>query len=56
MYSPPQHVTRKFLRFASRQPPGYLSSWPLFALSHHLLVWIAAEREDPGRRFTHLRG
>lgn len=30
---------------------GYLSSWPLFALSHHLLVWLAAELVYPGARF-----
>lgn len=23
---------------------GFLSSWPLFTLTHHMLVWIAAER------------
>ncbi|CAA0822083.1 Mitovirus RNA-dependent RNA polymerase, partial [Striga hermonthica] len=32
-------------------PLGYYASWPLFAFSHHLLVWIAAERVYPGLRF-----
>lgn len=26
-------------------------SWPLFKLSHHMVVWLAAERLYPGRRF-----
>lgn len=26
-------------------------SWPLFTLSHHMVVWLAAERLYPGRRF-----
>ena len=25
------------------QPLGYYTSWPLFALSHHVVVWVAAE-------------
>ncbi|KAI5567024.1 hypothetical protein BDE02_13G061400 [Populus trichocarpa] len=25
--------------------------WPLFTLSHHMVVWLAAERLYPGRRF-----
>lgn len=28
-----------------------LKSWPLFALSHHLVVWYSAERVWPGRVF-----
>ncbi|KAL6956235.1 hypothetical protein U1Q18_041273 [Sarracenia purpurea var. burkii] len=28
----------QFVRFRSGQPLGFLSSWPLFALSHHFLV------------------
>lgn len=38
--------------FCCGQPLGYYSSWPLFALTHHLLVWYAAEQVYPGRRFT----
>lgn len=30
--------------FTKGQPLGFLSSWPLFTLTHHMLVWIAAER------------
>lgn len=35
----------------SGQPLGYYSSWPLFALSHHVLVWYAAEQCYPGQVF-----
>lgn len=34
------------------QPLGYYSSWPLFSLSHHILVWYAAEQVDPGEYFN----
>lgn len=37
--------------FVSGQPLGYYSSWPLFALSHHILVWWCAEQVYPGVRF-----
>lgn len=30
---------------------GYYSSWPLFALTHHVIVWAAAEQVYPGRVF-----
>ena len=30
---------------------GYYSSWPLFALSHHVVLWWIAEQIYPGRRF-----
>lgn len=33
------------------QPLGYYGSWPLFAFSHHLLVWWAAEQVRPGIKF-----
>lgn len=26
---------------------------PLFALSHHLIIWWAAEKEMPGKKFRH---
>lgn len=29
--------------FVAGQPLGYYSSWALFALSHHYVVWLAAE-------------
>lgn len=39
--------------FVRGQPLGYYSSWPLFTLSHHVLVWVAAERYfQDERRFT----
>lgn len=38
--------------FVAGQPLGYLSSWPLFALSHHIVVWWAAEQVHPGVLFT----
>lgn len=31
---------------------GYHASWPLFAFSHHIIVWFAAEQVYPGERFT----
>lgn len=34
------------------QPLRYYSSWPLFALSHHFLVWWCAEKVYPGVHFT----
>ncbi|XP_028059367.1 uncharacterized protein LOC114263071 [Camellia sinensis] len=40
------------LSFICGQPLGYYSSWPLFALSHHFVVWYCAERVRPGRHFT----
>lgn len=45
----------QFVRFRSGQPLGFLSSWPLFvrfALSHHFLVWLAADEVYPERKFT----
>lgn len=32
------------MTFTKGQPLGFLSFWPLFTLTHHMLVWIAAER------------
>ncbi|KAK4839043.1 hypothetical protein QYF36_018578 [Acer negundo] len=31
------------ISFVAGQPLGYHASWPLFALSHHILVWHCAE-------------
>jgi len=42
---------RSGVSFITGQPLGFLSSWPLFALSHHLIVWAAAELVNPGVRF-----
>ncbi|KAK2658106.1 hypothetical protein Ddye_011158 [Dipteronia dyeriana] len=36
-----------FVRFRTGQPLGYLSSLPLFALSHHFVVGLAADRVYP---------
>lgn len=33
--------------FICGNPLGYCSSWPLFALSHHFMVWLAADRAYP---------
>ncbi|CAK9143602.1 unnamed protein product [Ilex paraguariensis] len=30
---------------------GYYSSWPVFTLTHHALVWLAAYEVYPGQRF-----
>ncbi|KAM3320317.1 hypothetical protein P3S67_007517 [Capsicum chacoense] len=35
--------------FLCGQPLGYYSSWSLFALSHHYVVWLAAKRAYPQR-------
>jgi hypothetical protein len=40
------------LSFIAGQPLGYYSSWPLFTLSHHYLVWWCAEKVYPGKHFT----
>ncbi|PIA41052.1 hypothetical protein AQUCO_02300083v1 [Aquilegia coerulea] len=37
--------------FTRGQPLGYYSSWPLFTLTHHALVWLAAEECFPGKVF-----
>lgn len=42
---------RSMVSFVVGQPLGYLSSWPLFALAHHFIVWVAAEQVYPGKRF-----
>lgn len=37
--------------FVVGQPLGLYSSWPLFALTHHCVVWWAANRVYPGKVF-----
>lgn len=37
--------------FTRGKPLGYYSSWPVFTLTHHMLVWWAAWRVYPGKRF-----
>lgn len=39
------------VRFATGQPLGLLSSWPLFALCHHFIVWFCANKVYPGKVF-----
>nr|CAD1835872.1 unnamed protein product [Ananas comosus var. bracteatus] len=41
----------RLIRFATGQPLGFLSSWPLFALCHHFIVWYCAEKVYPHRVF-----
>jgi hypothetical protein len=41
----------KTVSFIAGQPLGYYSSWPLFALSHHFVVWYAAETFYRGETF-----
>ena len=43
---------RSSVCFVAGQPLGYHSSWPLFALSHHILVWWCAEQVYPGFQFS----
>lgn len=38
--------------FIAGQPLGYYSSWALFALSHHFVVWWCAEQVYSGQLFT----
>lgn len=37
--------------FQMGQPLGYYSSWPLFALNHHLMIWWCADKVYPGQVF-----
>nr|DAB41751.1 TPA_inf: RNA-dependent RNA polymerase [Erigeron breviscapus mitovirus 1]DAB41752.1 TPA_inf: RNA-dependent RNA polymerase [Erigeron breviscapus mitovirus 1] len=41
----------RLYRFTRGQPLGFYSSWPSFALTHHMLVWLAAWRVYPSRIF-----
>ncbi|XP_075515538.1 uncharacterized protein LOC142550184 [Primulina tabacum] len=41
-----------WISFVAGQPLGYRSSWPLFALTHHIVVWWCAEQVYPGSHFT----
>lgn len=36
--------------FVAGQPLGYYGSWALFALTHHYLVWLAADNVYPNRK------
>ena len=49
----PPHVRGHYeVCFTTGQPLGFLSSWPLFALSHHWVVRMAAEKVFPGKLFS----
>lgn len=41
----------EWISFVAGQPLGYKGSWPLFALSHHFIMWWCAEQVWPGRVF-----
>lgn len=47
---------RKVLTFTAGQPLGYYGSWPLFTLSHHKVVWLAADRVYPKKAFFNYVG
>ncbi|CAK9153102.1 unnamed protein product [Ilex paraguariensis] len=47
----PSRLKARVYRFTRGQPLGYYSSWPVFTLTHHALVWLAAYEVYPGRRF-----
>ena len=38
--------------FVAGQPLYFITSWPLFAFTHHLVVWWSANKVYPGSRFT----
>lgn len=42
---------RSVVCFQTGQPLGYYSSWPLFALTHHAMIWWCAEQVYPLRTF-----
>lgn len=44
-------LSSRLVRFATGQPLGFLSSWPLFALCHHFVVWYCADKVYPRRVF-----
>lgn len=40
-------------RFTKGQLLGFYGSWPVFTLTHHMLVWYAAWRIRPGVKFLY---
>lgn len=50
-YSFPARSKKPVVSFITGQPLGYLSSWPLFTFSHHLVLQYCAEKVYPGRFF-----
>lgn len=49
LVGPPLTKRLSEVAFRAGQALGYKGSWSLFALSHHVVVWIAAQRADPSR-------
>lgn len=47
---PPLVKREVLLEYRVGQPLGYYSSWALFALSHHIVIWLAADRVYADRR------
>ncbi|XP_020518940.1 uncharacterized protein LOC110006368 [Amborella trichopoda] len=44
----PPHIKRPSqVIFKSGQPLGFYGSWPVFALAHHAIVWLAADNVYP---------
>lgn len=52
IFQAPDGSKERLIHFTVGQPLGYLSSWPLFTLCHHIVVWLAAESVYPGRKFS----
>ncbi|KAK8963071.1 hypothetical protein KSP40_PGU001341 [Platanthera guangdongensis] len=46
-----RQAIKRLVCFAQGQPLGSYSSWALFALSHHMMVWFAAKKVYPGSKF-----
>lgn len=45
------HQVMYKVRFRVGSPLAFYGAWPAFALTHHMLVWIAAELVYPKQRF-----
>lgn len=45
--SPPMVAREREIAFLAGQGLGYYGSWALFALSHHFILWLAAEMVRP---------
>lgn len=46
----------KYIGFTTGLPLGYHAAWALFSISHHMVVWLAAERVYPGMKFKAYAG
>jgi hypothetical protein len=46
----------KYLRYKVGQPMGALSSWPVMAISHHVLVWWAYKLAYPSSNPRYFKG